>query len=138
MRSSGPSRGGGSVYSVGQTLRKNRNTLREEMIAKKITEIFKEKDQKMIRTIDQTITEDRLRVYKQKRAFYEDEFAELDAERKRIIKKKKSKKEKAKQLKGNTRSIFQFVVKSLNATVLHYKEQYYENDYYRYKKLVDV
>ncbi len=60
MRSSGPSRGGGSVYSVGQTLRKNRNTLREEMIAKKITEIFKEKDQKMIRNIDQTITEDRL------------------------------------------------------------------------------
>jgi hypothetical protein len=37
------------------------------MIAKKITEIFKEKDQKMIRTIDQTITEDRLRVYKTKR-----------------------------------------------------------------------
>jgi hypothetical protein len=41
-------------------------------------------------------------------------------------------------LKGNTRSIFQFIIKSLNATVLHYKEQYYENDYYRYKKLVDV
>jgi len=63
MRSSGPSRGG-SVYSLGTSIRKNRNTLREEMIAKKITEIFKEKDQKMIRTIDQTITEDRLRVYK--------------------------------------------------------------------------
>ena len=41
-------------------------------------------------------------------------------------------------LKGNTRNIFKFVVKSLNATVIQYKEQYYENDYYRYKKLLDV
>ena len=64
MRSSGPSRGGGSVYSVGQTLRKNRNTQREEIIAMKIQAIFKDKDQKMIRTIEQTITEDRLKVYK--------------------------------------------------------------------------
>jgi len=29
-------------------------------------------------------------------------------------------------------------VRALNATVLHYKELYYENDYYRYKRLLDV
>ena len=45
-------RGGSSVYSVGTSMRKNRNTIREEMIAKKITEIFKEKENRMIRTIE--------------------------------------------------------------------------------------
>lgn len=29
-------------------------------------------------------------------------------------------------------------MRALNSTVLHYKELYYENDYYRYKKLLDV
>ena len=73
------------------------------MIAKKITEIFKEKEQRMIRTIEQTITEDRLKIYKLKRAEYEDELNELEAERKRIGKRKKNKKEKIKLLKQNTR-----------------------------------
>jgi len=51
-RSAGAARGGSSVYSVGTSIRKNRNTIREEMIAKKITEIFKEKENRMIRTIE--------------------------------------------------------------------------------------
>jgi peptidoglycan hydrolase CwlO-like protein len=63
-----------------------------------------------------------LKVYKQKRANFEEDFSELDAERKRIMKKKKSKKEKAKQLKSNTKATFFLIVKSLNATVGHYKE----------------
>jgi len=46
------------------SIRKNRTNLREEMISKKITEIFKDKEQRMIRTIEVTIVEDRLRVYK--------------------------------------------------------------------------
>ena len=61
---------------------------------KKITEIFKEKEQRMIRTIEVTIIEDRLRIYKMKRAEFEDELNELEAERKRIIKRKKNKKER--------------------------------------------
>jgi hypothetical protein len=61
------SRVSGSTYSVNTTLRKTRAGLKEEMIAKKITEIFKEKEQRMIRTIETTIVEDRLKVYKQKR-----------------------------------------------------------------------
>lgn len=131
-------RGGSSVYSVGTQLRKNRNTLREEMIAKKITEIFKEKETRMIRTIEQTINEDRLKIYKIKRSEFDAEFAELEAERRRIVKKKKSKKERQKLLKLNTKNQFIYIVRALNATVLHYKELYYENDYYRYKKLLDV
>lgn len=68
----------GSQYSVNQQMRKSRASLKEEMIAKKITEIFKEKEQRMIRTIEVTIVEDRLRIYKQKRAEFEDELNELD------------------------------------------------------------
>jgi len=38
------SRVAGSQYSVNNQMRKSRASLKEEMIAKKITEIFKEKD----------------------------------------------------------------------------------------------
>jgi hypothetical protein len=58
----------------------------------------------MIRTIEATIVEDRLRIYKQKRAEFEEELAELEADRKRIVKRKKNKKERMKLLKANTRS----------------------------------
>lgn len=84
-------------------MRKSRASLKEEMIAKKITEIFKEKEQRMIRTIEATIVEDKLRIYKQKRAEFDEEINELDQERKRIIKRKKNKKERLKLLKANTR-----------------------------------
>ena len=57
----------------------------------------------MIRTIEQTITEDRLKEYKKKRLEFEDELNELEADRKRIIKRKKNKKERMKLLKANTR-----------------------------------
>jgi hypothetical protein len=59
-------------------MRKSRASLKEEMIAKKITEIFKEKEQRMIRTIEATIVEDKLRIYKQKRAEFDEEINELD------------------------------------------------------------
>ena len=84
-------------------MRKSRANLKEEMIAKKITEIFKEKEQRMIRTIEVTIVEDRLRIYKQKRAEFDEELNELEQDRKRIIKRKKNKKERMKLLKANTR-----------------------------------
>jgi hypothetical protein len=38
------SRVAGSQYSVNNSMRKSRASLKEEMIAKKITEIFKEKE----------------------------------------------------------------------------------------------
>jgi len=57
----------------------------------------------MIRTIEATIVEDRLKIYKLKRSEFEEELNELEAERKRIIKRKKNKKERMKLLKQNTR-----------------------------------
>ena len=92
----------------------------------------------MIRTIEATIVEDRLRIYKQKRAEFEEELAELEADRKRIVKRKKNKKERMKLLKANTRSQLVYIAKALNSTVIYYKQFYYENDYYRFKKLLDV
>jgi hypothetical protein len=31
-----------------------------------------------------------------------------------------------------------YIAKALNATVIYYKQYYFENDYYRFKKLLDV
>lgn len=83
------------------------------MISKKIREIFAEKNNKMIRTIESTIYEDKLRVYRMKRANYEDELMDLENERKKIIKRKKNKKEKNKALKANTRQQLRYVVQVL-------------------------
>lgn len=64
---------GASVYSQARQIQRKTN-MREEMISKKITEIFKEKEMKMMRTIETTIYEDRLRVYKLKRTDFEEEL----------------------------------------------------------------
>ena len=72
----------------------------------------------MIRTIEVTIVEDRLRIYKLKRAEYEEELNELEQDRKRIIKRKKNKKERMKLLKANTRQQVLYIAKALNSTVI--------------------
>ena len=41
-----------------------KNNLKEELISKKISEIQKDKEQKMFRTIEATIVDDKLKVYK--------------------------------------------------------------------------
>ncbi len=88
--------------------------MREEMISKKITEIFKEKEMKMMRIIETTIYEDRLRIYKQQRAEFEEEFNELDKERQKVIRnRKKNKKERNKALKANTKSQLLYMVRAL-------------------------
>ena len=92
----------------------------------------------MIRTIEQTILDDKCRIFKQKKQEFEGELAEIDSERKKIIKRKKNKKERMKLLKQNTRQQLFYLCKALNQTVIHYKQLYYENDYYRFKKLLDV
>jgi hypothetical protein len=108
------------------------------MITKKITAIFHEKERDMIKEIWETILEDKLKIYLQERDCLEDAFIELDLERKKIGKKKKNKKERNKEYRMNTRQVAYNICKALNKTVLHYKTIYYENDYYRHKKLYDV
>ena len=95
-----------SSYSINKSGPMNRiakNNLKEELISKKITEIFKDKEQRMIRTIEATIVDDKLKVYKAKRSEYEDELNDLEKERVKIIKRKKNKKEKMKALRMNAR-----------------------------------
>ena len=67
---------------------------KEDLIARKIKEINKEKENRMIRTIESTIFEDKLRIYKSKRADFEEELSELEKEKQKIIKRKKNKKER--------------------------------------------
>ena len=107
------------------------------MIQKKIKEIFKDKENRMYRTIEQTIYDDRLKIYKLKKSEYEEELSELEADKKKLLKRKKNKKEKMKLLKKNAKETLYYITKALQATVLHYKELYLENDYYRYKKILD-
>ena len=57
----------------------------------------------MIRTIEQTIYDDKLKVFKSKRSEYEEELNDIDKERVRIIKRKKNKKERIKALRVNAR-----------------------------------
>ena len=76
-----------------------KSNLKEEIIAKKIIEDQQAKEVKMIRQIEQTIYDDKLRVYRMKRAEYEDELNELDKDRQKNIKRKKNKKERIKALR---------------------------------------
>ena len=91
-----------------------------------------------MQTIEQTIYDDKLKVYKLKRAEYEEELTEIDKERVRILKRKKNKKEKMKSLRLNARQQLFFLVKALNETVRHYKTMYLENDNYRLQRLLRI
>ena len=56
---------GTSTFSTGTNARRNRMLLREEMITKKITQIFHDKEVSMITEIYETLyQEDKLRIYK--------------------------------------------------------------------------
>ena len=95
-----------STYSTnmsGPAGRLAKATKKEELISQKITEIFRAKEKKMIRAIEATIVDDKLKVYKMKRAEYEEELHDLEKERQKIHKRKKNKKERAKALRMNTR-----------------------------------
>lgn len=92
---------GMSSYSInrstgksGPLTRFDKTNRKEELIAKKITEIFKDKELRMIRTIEQTIYDDNLKIFKMKRSEFDEELTEIEKERVRIIKRKKNKKER--------------------------------------------
>ena len=92
-----------SLNKTGPLTRHAKTNMKEEIIAKKITETFKDRDNKMIRTIEQTILDDKLKIYKMKRSEYDEELNEIEKERVRIIKRKKNKKERMKALRLNAR-----------------------------------
>lgn len=77
--------------------------LKEEVIGKKINDLFKEKEQKMIRTVEMAIYEDNHQVYTGFRKEFADKIEDLERERAKILRRKKNKKEKMKLLKTNSK-----------------------------------
>jgi hypothetical protein len=63
--------GGTSTYSTSTNARRNRMLMREEMITKKITQIFNDKERDMIKEIWDTILEDKKKQYLVARGEYE-------------------------------------------------------------------
>jgi hypothetical protein len=105
--------------------------MKEEMIGKKINDLFREKEQKMVRTIENAIYEDNHAVYNSFRKEFTDRIEEIEKERARISRRKKNKKEKMKLLKQNSKQKLIYITTALNNTVKYYKKLYFENDYYR-------
>jgi len=112
--------------------------MKEEMISKKINDLFKEKEQKMIRTIEAAMYEDNHQMYTMFREEFAERIEEIERERARILRRKKNKKEKLKLLKINSKQKLIYITTAINNTVKHYKKLYFENDYYRQKKLLDI
>lgn len=105
--------------------------LKEEVIGKKINDLFKEKERKMIQTIEQAMYEDNHQVYTSFRNEYAEKIDELEKERGKILRRKKNKKEKIKMLHENSYQRLFYIANAVNNTVKYYKKLYFENDYYR-------
>ena len=69
---------------------------KEEQIGKKINDLFKDKEQKMIRTIETAIFEDNHKVYSNFRKEFAEKIEDLEKERAKILRRKKNKKERVK------------------------------------------
>lgn len=63
---------------------------------------------------------------------------DLEKERTKILRLKKSKKQICKRLKQNTREKLYVLCMVLKKTYLHYQNRYYESDHFRLKKLYDI
>ena len=100
----------------------NRAAQREEQIAKRISETFKDREQKMYQAITQTIWDDKLRIYKQYRKEHEHKLHELEKERSKILRRKKNKKEKQRALKKNTIERVYIICTVVKLTFQHYKK----------------
>ena len=115
--------------------KKERTAQREELIARRIEGHDRERNTTMYRTIENTIVDDKLKVYKSKRQQFDEEISELLKEKTKIMRKRRNKKEKMKLLKQNTKAVIRFMVMALNDTVKEYQKQYFHNDLYRLQSL---
>lgn len=65
-------------------------------------------------------------------------FDDLDRERAKVIRKKNKRREKRRLLLQNTRKKLLLIVTLLNQAAIEYKNIFYEDDYYRQKRLIEV
>jgi hypothetical protein len=91
----------------------------------------------MIRTIEAAMYENK-QVYFGFRQEYTEKIEELEKERGKILRRKKNKKEKMKMLHENSFQKLFYISNALNNTVKYYKKLYYENDYYRQKRIMEI
>ena len=70
--------------------------IKEMIIVKKINELFRERDQRMVDTIREAIFTDNQRIYRMFRKEYEAKLSEIQKERTKLKKRKKITKEKIK------------------------------------------
>jgi hypothetical protein len=75
------------------------NTQREEKLTKKINDIFRESELKKNKAIIKVIWDDDLKVYNFYKKDHLKEFSDLDSERDKIFKSKKTRREKFKLLR---------------------------------------
>lgn len=92
----------------------------------------------MVEAIRQTFWDDKLKIYKNYRKEHEIKLLFLEKERLKIMKRKKNKKEKARALRNNSVERLSIICAVIRQTYLHYKKQYFENDFYREIRLEEA
>ena len=129
-----------STYSLSsqKTKKTNNSMSRELAITKKIKDVFKQRIYNQDSSICETIYNDNLRIYHFYRKQYDIPLTELEKERTRILRLKKSRKQICKRLKNNTREKLLVLCMVLKKTYQHYQNRYYESDHFRLKKLYDI
>lgn len=99
----------------------NKGGGKEEAIAKKIHDLFKDRENKKATSIKATIFESCMgnaknSVYYKYRREHEPKINELDKERQKILRRKKNKKEKLKALRRNTIDKLNIICKVIKQT----------------------
>jgi hypothetical protein len=94
----------------------NKGAGKEEAIAKKIQDLFKDRENKKAQVIKATIWDDKLAVYKKYRKEHESKIIELDRERTKIQRRKKNKKDKMRALRRNTIDRLTIICKVIKQT----------------------
>jgi len=111
---------------------------KDEIIGKRINDILKAKEQNMIRTIEAAMYENNHAMYSKYRVEFEEKIDVLEKERGKILRKKKNKKEKIKMLHENSYQRLFYIANAVNNTVKQYKKLYFENDFYRQKRIMEI
>jgi hypothetical protein len=111
---------------------------KDEIIGKRINDILKAKEQNMFRTIEAAMYENNHAMYNKYRVEFEEKIDILEKERGKILRKKKNKKEKIKMLHENSYQRLFYIANAVNNTVKQYKKLYFENDFYRQKRIMEI
>lgn len=82
--------------------------------------------------------EDKLKVYKTFRRAVEADVKDLEKERQKLLRRKKNKKERTRMLLKNSVERLAIMCQCLKSTYKHYENIYFENDYYRAIRLLEI